>query len=153
MFYLKISNSFFSLKTFLVPRFALESSLRSWWNENWKLHIRLVTFRCFCHIVFRSATLDLRSFRARLLSASLSLLAANSSWRLAMLFSGMSSLSLFKSCNWQDRYRATELYGPKLNIKYLCRKLWHQRLFYRLFSYLNEAKISQVVWWFDLPFD
>ena len=56
------------------------------------------TFRCFCHIVFRSETLDLRSFRARLLSASLSLLAANSSWRLAMLFSGMSSLSLFRSC-------------------------------------------------------
>ena len=52
---------------------------------------------CFSHIVFSSPTFDFRSFRARLDSASLSLEAANSSWRLAMLSSGTSSLWVLTS--------------------------------------------------------
>ena len=53
-----------------------------------------VDLMCFNHMVLRSPTLLLRSFRAKLDSASLSLLAASSSCRLAMLSSGMSSLWL-----------------------------------------------------------
>ena len=55
------------------------------------------TFKCFCHIALSSPTLDLRSLSARWLSASRSLEAASSSWRLATLFSGMSSRSRLRS--------------------------------------------------------
>ena len=48
-------------------------------------------------IILFSATLDLRSFSARLDSASRSLEAASSSWRLAMLSSGTSSLWVLTS--------------------------------------------------------
>ena len=58
-------------------------------------------FMCFSHIVLSSPTLLRRSFRARLDSASLSLLAASSSCRLAMLSSGMSSLWLLQA--WERK--------------------------------------------------
>ena len=54
-------------------------------------------FICLSHMVLRSPTFDLKSFKAKLDSASLSLEAANSSWRLATLSSGISSLWVFTS--------------------------------------------------------
>ena len=51
-------------------------------------------------LILCPATLDLRSFSARLDSASRSLEAASSSWRLAMLSSGTSSLWVLTSWWW-----------------------------------------------------
>ena len=60
-------------------------------SEYYDIHISIIS------LIMCQATLDLRSFSARLDSASRSLEAASSSWRLAMLSSGTSSLWVLTS--------------------------------------------------------